>query len=232
MIAAVARALELVFPGRCLSCGERLDLEPDPPAPVCSSCRAALVSLGEPRCSRCGMPLLVEEGVCTRCRPGPWSFQANTAVFAYAGMLQDLVLAMKSEGRSRLAGLFAPFLAAVLRERHPGQPVVPVPPRPHRRSPDAVELLARELSARHGVRVLRVLERLPGAAQKSLSYEERTRNLEGRIRAKAGGGISLPREAVLLDDVFTTGATLDACSRVLLRSGLQRVSAVTLAIAI
>ncbi len=226
--AARARALELAFPGRCLACGERLDLETDPALPVCSACRLLLSPIRGPRCSNCGMPLLVEERVCSRCRPAPWSFSANVSVFAYAGLVQDLVIAMKSGGRRRLAGLFAPFLAAELHSRYPGVPVVPAPPRPGRRSADAVECLARELERRHGVRVIRARARSGGAAQKTLSYEERLRNLEGRIRATA----VVSSETVLLDDVFTTGATADACSRALLRAGCPRVSVVTLGIAI
>ena len=220
--------IEAVLPGRCLVCGAWMAGEADPSVPVCASCRTSLVPIADPRCPGCGMPILVEHGRCTRCRAAGYSFASATAAFAYRGTARDLVIAMKSGGRSRLARLFAPYLARILAERLPGLAVVPVPPRPGRGGPDAVELLARELEHRHGVRVLRLLRRAPGAAQKSLSYQERLRNLAGRIgprrKARPAGAL------VVLDDVFTTGATVDACARALLAAGASRIDAVTLAV--
>jgi len=223
-----AFVLEAVLPGRCLGCGAWLTGERDPSVPVCGTCRASLVTIADPRCPGCGMPLLVEHGRCTRCRAAGYTFASATAVFAYRGLARDLVIALKSLRRRRLARLFAPLLAGILAGRLPGLAVVPVPPRPGRGRVDAVELLARELERRHGVRVLRLLRRTPGAAQKSLSYEDRLRNLAGRIRLRRD---ARPEGAlVVLDDVFTTGATVDACARALLAAGAARVDAVTLAV--
>jgi ComF family protein len=202
--------------------------EADPSVPVCSSCRTALEPVADPRCPLCGMPLLVEEGRCTRCRSAGYAFTSSAAVFVYRGIVRELVIAFKSGGRSRLASLFAPYLAGLLAERCPGTAVVPVPSRPGRSGPDAVELLARQLERRHGVRVQRLLRRGRGAAQKSLSYAERLRNLQGRIRVARG--MRPAGTLVLLDDVFTTGATLDACARALIAAGAARVDAVTLAV--
>lgn len=225
---AAARAAGILFPGRCLACGAWLDDATDPSAPICGSCRAGLVPLAGPRCPGCGAPLLVETGRCTRCRSAGYAFASAAAVFGYRGTVRNLVIAFKSGGRRRLARVFAPFLADLLAELRPGVAVVPVPARPGRTGPDAVELLARELERRHGVRIQRVLRRAPGTPQKSLSYRERQRNLSGRIRiaprARPAGAL------VLLDDVFTTGATADACARTLLAAGAARVDVVTLAV--
>jgi ComF family protein len=224
----MARVAGIVFPGRCLVCGAWMDGENDQSVPVCARCRTRLVPLTDPRCPGCGMPLLVEEGKCTRCRTAGYAFASSAAVFDYQGIVRDLVIAFKSGGRRRLARLFAPFLASLLAACRPGAAVVPVPARPGLRAPDAVELLARQLERRHGVRVLRLLRRSPGPAQKSLSYAERLRNLQGRIHAARGARPS--GALVLLDDVFTTGATLDACACTLLGAGAARVDAVTLAV--
>jgi predicted amidophosphoribosyltransferase len=225
---ATATIAQAVFPGRCLACGTWMDGEDDPATPVCRRCRARLVPISGPRCPQCGTPLIVEEGRCTRCRTAGYAFASAAAVFTYRGTIRDLIIALKSGGRNRLVRLFAPFLAALLAERYRDIPVVAVPSRPGRSGPDAVGRLCRELERRHGVRVLRLLRRGPGPAQKSLTYSERLRNLRGRIRmargARAAGAL------VLLDDVLTTGATLDACARTLLSAGASRVDAVTLAI--
>lgn len=225
---AAARIAGILFPGRCLACGAWLDDGSEASSPVCCRCLAELVPLGGPRCPGCGVPLLVEQGRCTRCRTAGYAFASARAVFRYRGAVRDLVIAFKSGGRRRLARVFAPFLAGLLADFRPGLAVVPVPARPGRTGPDAVELLARELERRHGVRVLRLLRRAPGAPQKSLSYRERQRNLHGRIhlapRAVAAGAF------VLLDDVLTTGATADACARALLAAGAARVDAAVLAV--
>jgi ComF family protein len=225
---AMARAAGVVFPGRCLACGAWMDVEADPLVPVCARCRTGLEPIAEPRCPTCGMPLLVEEGRCTRCRSAGYAFASSVAVFEYRGVVRELVIAFKSGRRRRLALLFAPYLAALLADSRPGTAVVPVPSRPGRSDPDPVELLARELERRHGVRVMRLLRRRPGAAQKSLSHADRLRNLRGRIHVARGARPT--GTLVLLDDVFTTGATLDACTRVLLAAGAARVDAVTLAV--
>jgi predicted amidophosphoribosyltransferase len=93
-----------------------------------------------------------------------------------------------------------------------------------------VELVARELEKTHGLRVLRILSRAGHIQQKTLDYEQRRANLKGNISiARCRGNGILPRTVVLLDDVFTTGATLDACARVLREAGCMEVTAVTLA---
>jgi len=135
----------------------------------------------------------------------------------------------KIRGRRSLAFFFAPLLAGMLSSAYAGLDVVPVPPRPHKGRRDGVERIARILERRHGVRVRRVLRRTEGAAQKTLDFAARQRNLEGRIRVLAGIG-ALPESIVLMDDVFTTGATMDACARALLSAGVRTVYAASIAI--
>jgi len=128
-----------------------------------------------------------------------------------------------------VATVFSDLVVRAIAERAPGLCVVPVPPRAGRETPDGVELVCRSLERRHGVTVLRALVRTGGAQQKTLDLAERRQNLKGRIHLRLPGQ-ALPSSVVLLDDVFTTGATLDACARVLRESGCASVCAFTLAI--
>ena len=128
-----------------------------------------------------------------------------------------------------MSRLFAELLSEPLGRLHAGWPLVPVP---GRKKLDAVELIARSLQARHGVRVVRLLERKGGRQQKTLDLEERRRNLSGRIVLSAlarNAAQPFPGEVVLLDDIFTTGATADACAKVLMAGGCRRVSVMTVA---
>jgi predicted amidophosphoribosyltransferase len=176
------------------------------------------------------MALLSEKGTCTRCREAGYAFESNIALFPYSGAPRELIVKLKFADRRRLAALFAHFASAALEGELASCPVVPVPCRPGRSTPDAVELVARLLQKDHGKTVRRLLERTGGAQQKSLDFEQRRRNLSGMIRIATGGRAEIPPRVVLLDDVFTTGATLDACARSLRDGGCQSVRGLTLAI--
>jgi ComF family protein len=174
------------------------------------------------------MPLSSEIGICTRCRVTEFAFEANHSVFAYGGEIKELIARYKFSGRMRLSSLFAAYLASSVREKFPDTVIVPVPPRPHGEKPDHVERIAKRLEAAHGFTVARPLQRVGGFSQKTLDFEERKRNLLGMVRFRPG--FAAPERAVLLDDVFTTGATADACARALRDAGCGKVFVATLAI--
>jgi predicted amidophosphoribosyltransferase len=181
------------------------------------------------RCERCGIPLVSERGTCLRCRGTEYAFTSSFALFPHRDQVKTLIRALKFEGRGRCADLFAQWAADALHGRYPELPVVPVPPRKARRGEDPVGRIARRLEKHHGITVLPILERTGGAQQKSLDYAERRDNLRGRIRLKPGVR-QVPEGAVVLDDVFTTGATLDACARALQDAGCREVFGLTLVI--
>ena len=222
--------MEALFPGRCLHCGGWLLLVSASRVPLCDDCRQLLRPLHDPRCRRCGIELISEQGTCLRCRTTKYGFDSNVSLFPYSGLPKCLLGALKFGRRRRVAPLFAALLAETLpeygRERFV---VVPAPPRRGQAAPDAVELVARALERRHGFTVLHLLQRSGHVQQKSLDFERRRKNLDGKIRVlqDACKGV-FPREVVLLDDVFTTGATLDACSRALRDAGCTSVKAATL----
>jgi ComF family protein len=231
--------LGILFPGRCLLCGHWLPFDAakgdaevagGADVPVCAACRQSLVLIHGARCARCGMPLVSEIGTCARCKGAGYAFESNIALFPYSGAPKELIARLKFDGRSRCAAIFADLAAAALEGPRSAIPVVPVPPRPGRSGPDAVELVARCLARDHGSNVQRLLKRTGGAQQKSLDFAQRRGNLAGMLQIVSGSPATVPSRVVLLDDVFTTGATLDACARTLLEAGCQRVLGLTLAI--
>ena len=221
--------LDAFFPGRCALCGEWLAPE-GAAQPLCATCALTLRPAEGPTCQRCGVRLISEHEVCMRCRGAGFVFAQNTALLAYAGDARVVLNAFKFSGRLRLARFFADLAAAAIGTAG-AIPIVPVPSRPRRRTPDPVGLVARALARERGFRVLRLLERTGGAQQKTLDLDQRRENLLGRIRLsrRADAG-PVPEELILLDVVFTTGATLDACARVLVASGCRCVRGLTLVI--
>lgn len=219
---------DILFPGRCLLCGEWLALRRTSRTPVCADCLRGLAPLDGRRCGVCSTPLSSEQGICTRCRRTSYTFSSNHSVFANEGCLKELIAHYKFSGRTRLAGFFAASLGDALRERFSGIPLVPVPSRRRGGSPGSVDRIARELARMMPLDVRRVLVRLGGAAQKGLDFEQRRTNLRGMIRVREREAV--PARVVLLDDVFTTGATADACAAALKEAGCGEVAVLTLAI--
>jgi competence protein ComFC len=185
------------------------------------------------RCARCSMPLISAEYICTRCRDQEYAFSCNHSLYEYTGIVRELLYHYKFKARRSLGFLFAELLGEYLNAEKRGVPVIPVPSRPanvRKRGLDHMKHLARILSADHGVRVLDCLARRGGSSQKELGKKERFRNIRGTIRVGGGFDPQTITRAVLLDDIFTTGATVSECARVLKSRGLREVSVVTLAL--
>jgi predicted amidophosphoribosyltransferase len=89
--------------------------------------------------------------------------------------------------------------------------------------------VARNLALKRDLGVLPILIRGRGKPQKSLQYEQRLRNIRGTLTVRRGAR-KLPSRVVLIDDIFTTGATVEECARVLKNRGVDKVYALTLAI--
>ncbi len=227
MLAHAGRfVLDLVYPPRCVLCGAGGLF-------LCRACTDALPAADGDRCNRCWAPLWGE--VCRSCSEREPSFAALRSVFRYEGDVRRLVHAFKFQGQTCLAEPLGDCLAHLV-EDHGGveaDGLVAVPlrgERQRRRGYNQAALLARQVGARLGLPLIDALSR-QGNAQpqaQSASAEQRRKNVEGAFalrRDVAVRGLSL----LLIDDVTTTGATLDACARVLLDAGAAAVGAATLA---
>lgn len=213
------------MPRSCVLCGAGSVLRD---APICAACAAALVPLEGERCPSCGLPLISERGACMRCRDKDWAFDSIYPLFSYSGIARELITAYKRGGRRTLSSLFARLLAIEIEASWPGRVLVPVPPRPGKlrsRGWDQVEEIARRLE-RAGFPIERALERRPSEEQKGLGRAGRRDNARKAYRLKARS--SSPLRPLLLDDVVTTCATIDACARALKEGGALDVAAVVL----
>ena len=222
-------AAETLFPAGCPVCGRPLVYEHEAYFGICEDCAAAFpVDSASSRCTVCGRTLISEQQLCTRCRAEkPRSFDRAVTVYPYTGKWLSLLHAYKFQGKRALARFFAAKIdeaRSCFFNADTGDLVyVPVPPRPGKMKAagwDQVESIARILTLTGGkTPVLRCLKRLKSESQKKLDARGRAQNLKGRILCTQ----KPPRSVLLIDDVFTTGATLDACAQALKAAGAEQV---------
>jgi ComF family protein len=229
----VLKALsQILVPHACAACGA----PQAEAAAVCFECRVRLVPLPASRCARCGAPSGRDAPSCPECRGRRLAFSGAWAAFAYNGACQRLVAALKARGRVAVAT----FMGAEIAARAPATAfsgataLVPGPSHPRRKLRDGFNpaaLVAQRVSAVTGVPLAPVLRRCGRAPpQAGLGRSERLRMAAGAVRVRAGpvpGG-----RLVLVDDVYTTGATANACAGALLEAGAGEVTVLSFARAI
>jgi ComF family protein len=228
----------LAFPASCILCRSSLDRPLD--GPLCYECLQSLPRIRQPYCPRCGLPYEegVAPGLCGSCRGGPRRrrFRLARAAGPYEGDLRESLIHLKFRGRQRIAsslGRFA-FERCVLSDAlEKPVAVVPVPLgriRRRQRGYNQAELLAVAIARLAEVpmkrRVLVKSKERPPQAE--LSAEARWRNAVGAYQARIPSRL-FGKPLLLVDDVFTTGATVEACTRALLKAGAGLVDVLTVA---
>lgn len=221
-----AHLLDLLFPLRCAGCDAVGEM-------VCAACRAQVQPVPAPVCWRCGRPVAAA-GRCAGCEAGAFTVSAIRAAAVYVEPLSQIIHRFKYEGRRELAEPLGALLAAYWQGRRVTADVAVAAPlhasRLEERGYNQSELLAAVLCQKVGMPLLRdgVLRRERATEQQALlGPQERWANVHGAFRWH---GPPLQGVKVLLvDDVATTGATLEACGEALLAAGASKVWALTVA---
>jgi len=213
--------LDVLLPQRCLVCGMA-------GPQLCAGCRAALPVLRPPVCARCGAPTAWPVRRCNECAGRRLAFATARAAVAYNEPVRLLVAGWKERGLRRLADEAASLMTERL--AHPGEAVLTfVPPdgdRRLKRGYHPPESLAAALAARWSLPCEPLLARSGiSRRQRGLSLPERRRNVAGAFRAAAAPS----RPIVLVDDVYTSGATASAAASALRAAGVRHVAVVTFA---
>jgi predicted amidophosphoribosyltransferase len=218
---AAEKLLDLILPQRCVACDSV-------GAQVCGTCLERLPRLRGPLCARCGAPTEWPVERCRECAGRRLSFGSARAAVPYDDAVRALVRAWKEQGLRRLVGVATELVADVV-PRPSAHALTFVPSdwdRLLKRGHHPPERLARELGHVWQLPV----EPLLGHArrvehQRGLAREQRRKNVAGAFRALG----PVPSRIVLVDDVYTSGATASAAASALRAGGARRVDVVTFA---
>jgi ComF family protein len=233
----IQAGLGFVYPEVCHLCGHQR-ASPEQ-CYLCSACRELVRFVVPPFCDKCGLPFrgaITTEFECSNCKERDWAFSSARAVV----IARDTMLEIIHRYKYQHALWFEPYLAQLLIDRaaselHSGgwDLIVPVPLHPTKereREFNQAQRLARRLSLATGIpmdhRLIRRTQ--PTLTQTLLSREERLDNVRKAFAPRRGLKL-VGRRIILIDDVFTTGATTGACARVLRDCGAEEVCVWTLA---
>jgi len=228
-----------LLPADCLVCGDPLPARHQ--GGVCLPCWRSFKRLRGACCRRCGEPVFAFERpvhapshLCDECRRRVRPFDRCRSAGIYEGALREAIHRMKFDGERPLGRSLGRWLARSL----PGETaevdvIAPVPLHPRRvreRGFNQSELLSEALAAEsrvaHAPRLL--TKASPTRSQATLGRHDRKKNLRGTFTVTRGAIVSNLR-VLLVDDIYTTGCTVEECARVLRRGGARAVRVVTLA---
>lgn len=211
---------DFFYPERCVACRRRAnDL-------LCRACFDGLPWVGDPACRRCGMPTAFDTYVCEGCKGVDYGFESARAPLGYEGVGKEIVHALKYRGQTRAAGrIMAPLMLEMVEGDFDLVTAVPLhPSRRRRRGFNQAELMARAVAERiktpfsDKIRVVRKTR-----DQVELTSAGRRENVRGAFAARD----DVRGDVLLVDDVFTTGATLSECAATLKRAGAGEVHALS-----
>ncbi len=223
------QCLDLLFPPRCVGCRKSGHV-------LCKGCLQAIPLLLPPFCQHCGSPSAAN-GMCQSCRYHPPRLHGLRAASIYQEPLRSYIHALKYDGKTRLAEPLGHLLAqAYTRHGFQADVIIPIPLHPERqkqRGYNHAELLAETCAPLVGIPVYNNIVRRQRAtpAQVGLNASQRYQNMAAAFQCAAAfttGALS-GRRILIIDDVCTTGAKLEACAAPLYAAGATAVWGLVLA---
>lgn len=225
-------ALDLLYPPHCESCQK-------PGRLLCRQCVKRLRRIYPPYCSVCSLPVIgriSENFICMNCRHRKFHFQFAVCGYEANDVVRLLIHRFKYHGISRLERILSQLIFRAWRDERvavlPPEILVPVPLHPSRereRGFNQARRLAESLSRQTGIPCVSLLKKsVSTEPQALLNRRQRRQNLRGAFILRHNKPLN-GRFVMLVDDVLTTGSTLEECSKTLLAGGARAVSAITVA---
>ncbi len=230
---AVSGLKNALFPEdiTCDICGE--DLVADTRFRLCATCLEKMPFVGEHICLNCGVTIDNEADYCIRCQNETHSFKLNRSPLIYDGVAKDIVYQLKFGKKKYIARTLGAFMSdTYIKNRMDAEIIVFVPmsaSETKARGFNQAELIAYDIGKRLNIPVLPALEKIKDtSAQKELGGKERRENIKGAFACVYNQ--VKDRKILLVDDIFTTGATAEECAKTLLKAKARDVSVLTAAI--
>jgi ComF family protein len=231
------RAIRFFLPVHCSRCGSLL--EDDPTPHFCSDCWNTIAHMPDARCARCDRPFPSSSAttyspnhVCQPCAERPPSYTKAWTLYPYTPPLQDAICLFKYQGKVSLAAPLAALMIARLPPLDSVDVIMPVPlhsEKLRQREFNQSLLLADFIGCRLDIPVAytNLIRATPTPAQTTLSRKSRLKNLRRAFAVRQPEAI-VHKRILLIDDVFTTGTTVNECAKTLRRAGSADVFALTL----
>lgn len=223
----------ILFPARCALCDGILNRS-ERNAGCHDICLMSVRKIEGDRCFKCGKHLPSENmEYCEDCMKMPKTFERNLSLFEYGGDVKDALIRFKYNGRREYKKFFGNAIMSEYKDYISGvDALVPIPVHKSRlkeRGYNQAKLLADEISRYSGIAVYDniLLRTSKTTAQKGLNNVERLSNLKNAFQVNQN--IVQLKKIMLVDDIYTTGATIEACTRVLKDAGYDKIYSVTVA---
>ncbi len=233
----VRRAIRFFLPNHCSSCNSLLTDDPNPH--FCSGCWSAISHMPEARCARCDHPfpspiatIYSPNHVCQLCAERPPSYTKAWTLYPYTPPLQHAIRLFKYQGKVSLAAPLAALMIARLPSLNPVDVIMPVPlhiERLRQREFNQSLRLADHIGRHLHIPVMytNLIRIIPTPAQTTLSRKSRLKNLRRAFVVRHPHMI-VNKRILLIDDVFTTGTTVNECAKALRKAGSADVFVITL----
>jgi len=224
--------LELVFPNRCIVCEDIINFGIN--KCVCNNCKDLFELITGPRCNKCSRP--IESGfICRDCANKKIYFEKNFSVFVYKDLIQDLIIRFKFRNHPAIGKGLAKIISENINQNWflKKNIIIPVPihkTRKRKRGFNQAEIIAKYLAKKFNLEIKsNGLKRIKNTKpQWMLDHDERENNLNNAFWADKN--LIKNKNIILIDDIFTTGSTINKCAEVLKLSGASCVYSLTVAI--
>ena len=234
----VNHILQIFFPKVCPICTEVLDREQE----ICQGCRKKLKYITEPKCKKCGKPFESVDAqsqirqYCGDCQKNRHDYEYGMAVFRYNDEIRESIYRFKYKNQRTYASFYADEMWKVYGRQIRAEGIevmIPVPvsrKKMQKRGYNQAALIARQLAEKTGIpadlhSLARIRDTIP---QKELNHQERRKNLNNAF--KMDQNAVKYKKVLLVDDIYTTGSTIDACAVALKETGVQQVYFISLSI--
>lgn len=217
---------DLLFPRRCPVCDELTE----PGKLICGRCRTAVQRVKEPVCMRCGKPLFNQRTeYCMDCKRKAHNYRQGKAVFVYEGKIRQSIYRFKYGNRREYAAFYAKEAAALYEpwvRRQELEAIIPVPMyegKRRQRGYNQAEVFAEQLGMELALPVeKKIVKRVKNTVpQKELPEAERKHNLKNAFQLCSD--IVKYKKVLLVDDIYTTGSTMDEVAKELLSAGVKEI---------